>query len=111
MIRTYLYGIVALLLAAAFVADGIYYYNKGKDSVFKGVLAGIATNQAKDDKETQAALAKAEELGSQLATLKAEKNELVRKLKASVAANPRSACVLSDDELQSLQDAARSTGS
>lgn len=110
---SYIKWIVALIFLIAFIGQdvwiGVHFYSKGKDSVFSGVLSGVASNQKKDDSATQAALAKAEQLGSKLANLEAQKNDLVKKLKASVAANPRTACTLSPDELRGLQNAADST--
>lgn len=113
MMLSYIKWIVALIFLIAFAAQdvwiGVHFYSKGKDSVFTGVLSGVASNEKKDDSATQAALAKAEQLGSKIANLEAQKNDLVKKLKASVASNPRSSCLLSDDELHGLQNAADST--
>lgn len=113
MMLSYIKWIVALIFLIAFIGQdvwiGVHFYSKGKDSVFTGVLSGVASNQKKDDSATQAALLKAEQLGTKVANLEAQKNDLVKKLKASVAANPRSSCVLSDSELRALQAAADST--
>lgn len=107
MMYVRMFGVVVALAVLGYTH--FWAYNKGKDSVFKGVLAGVATSQKEDNKDTEEALARAEALGKQLATLEGQKNELVKRLKASVKDSPRVECQLSADELRSLQDAANST--
>ena len=100
--------IIFVLLAGLGVQDW-WVYNKGKDSVIKSVVSGVATTAAKQDKQETVDLQKATDVTKQLASLEAKNRDLTKKLQASVQADPRANCVLSPDELSALQSAAGST--
>lgn len=107
--RVYLW--IALLIA--FGAENWWVYTKGKESVFKGVIAGTATFQAKDDKKAQLDVAQAAQDAKTIAQLTAERDALRNKLK-NKNANPQTpsapsvadaGCTPTDDELHALTGA------
>lgn len=81
-------------------------YNRGKDSVFKGVLAGTAISAEKHDAQETKDLETTTAVTKQLASLEARNHELTKRLKELAAANPRVECTASLDELRALQDIA-----
>lgn len=109
MITTYIRLALLVLGLFALLGENFWIYNKGKDSVIKNVVAGVATTVKQEEEAADQAV--------QLATVDAVaqteiKHETVtrhEKLQASVAANPRASCVLSPDELKVLQDAVTAT--
>lgn len=102
---------LVLLVVALFglLGENFWVYNKGKDSVIKNVMAGVATTVKQQDQLADQAVQLATTETTLQDTIKQETKVRHEKLQASVAANPRTECVMSPDELLQLQAAARAT--
>lgn len=100
-------GALALLLVLALCGSHFWAYNKGKDSIIKGVIAGVSTTQVKDSDKAKKDVAQAEADTQKITQLTAQRDEALKKLKEHYTQNPPSpTCRLSDFELRTLQAAA-----
>lgn len=106
---TYLRVFLAALLAIAMAAQDVYFYNRGKNSGFSSVLAGVATVQKKDELAVTASVAQSSEDATKIANLERDKNDLYKKLKAKAAASPQPDCRVDADSLSALKAISDST--
>lgn len=94
------------LVVLALAASHTWMYIKGKDSIIKGVIAGVSTTQAKDSNKAKKDVAQAEADSQKITQLTAQRDEALKKLKEHYSKNPPTpGCKLSDIELRTLQAA------
>lgn len=108
---TYIRLALLVLGLFALLGENFWVFNKGKDSVIKNVVAGVATTIKQQDQAATEAVQAATAATEIQDTIKHETAIRHEKLQASVQANPRTECVMSPDELKALQDAAKATSS
>lgn len=94
-------GVIVSLLGA----ENIYVYERGKQSVFQGVIAGTETYQKQQVVKAKADVAQAEADTKTITSLTQERNALRKKLAYVPPAVIAPDCSLSDDQLLSIQQA------
>ena len=109
MITTYVRLAIIALAIAALLGENFWIYRKGQNSIISNVVAGVATTVKQQDTLADAAVQQATADAITQTTIKQETHVRHEKLQASVTANPRASCVLTPDELSSLQAAASAT--
>lgn len=106
----YIKWIFAALLLVAIAAQDVYWYNKGKDSGFGSVLAGVSTSQKKEELAVSASVAQSSEDATKIANLERDKNDLRKQLQANLAKHPLPpVCRIDSDSLLQLQAVSAAT--
>lgn len=117
MTTIYLRLAIILAFLAALAAQDWWVYTKGKDSVFKGIIAGQATFQKEQSKAAVQDIAQATADSKTITQLEVERDNLRKKLQAaklqkttpSNTSVAPSQCTMPDSVLDELRKAADAT--